>query len=309
MKRFFFEDFFKYLKNLIKQLGLPEWMEHNFTIIVSLLIFLVSIISGLRKIVLKISERRRNKILDLDLHPFFTHKSVMELNENYIKTRLLGFTPSNYEELLYVLKILDNKNTISFQQFYEEMRDDDNEQRFYFILGESGLGKTTFLMNLFFKYNKSSRKKYKIKLIPLGNPFAISEIEKLIPIANNTILLIDGFDEFSIIKSQKQDLNDMFSLFWRFRRTIISCRTQFFENQETEPNLTPLPKAASTGFETYKKYYVSPLTENEVKKFLRKKIQYIPLQKQKPGKANSFFGNEFNGKALSFEKYRLLIKQ
>ena len=63
------------------------------------------------------------------------------------------------------------------------------------MLGETGTGKSTFLINLHYRYNcKFFRRGYRAEYIPLRSKNALQEIKK-IEDPRKTILLLDAFDE------------------------------------------------------------------------------------------------------------------
>lgn len=260
-----------YFEELAKQRNLPLWVSS-----IPLMLTLAIAIGSLARMAWAIGHFFwrifRNRAFDRDLHPFGDHKVVKELNKNYVGTRLLRRTPSDFGELLEVMKSIDRKSTTSFKQFYEKLLT-ESDNKFYFILGESGLGKTTFLMNLFAKYHNRFRRKYKIKYIPLGHPHSISELEKLLDSAASTILFIDGLDELTSNNVQGKTFKEISEVFYKFRIVVISCRTQFFESQASEPLRTPFPKITA-GFYEYDKYYVSPFSEAEVFRYLRKRYRF-----------------------------------
>ncbi|MGB8191814.1 MAG: hypothetical protein WCF67_07850, partial [Chitinophagaceae bacterium] len=272
------KDFFE---ELAKENELPPWTS-KVPLILSLGMVFLSFFKLLWSIASYFWQILRNRDLDRDLHPFGDHKVVKELNKNYVATRLLERTPSDFGELLDVMKVINKRNTTSFKQFYRKLLVSGNS-KYYFILGESGLGKTTFLINLFRKYQNRLYRKYKVKYIPLGHPNSISELEKLLESAHFTILFVDGLDELTINNVQGRTFNELADCFYKFRKVVISCRTQFFESEASEPFRTPFPKITS-GFDGYDKYYVSPFSKKEVFRYLRKRYTIQIFKRRRASK-------------------------
>src|SRR6185437_16036298 len=118
------------------------------------LIATFSLTAALTKAIRFLLELARKHRLDKDLHPFFSYRGVRELKQYFIKTRLLTFTPSDFQELTDAVRLMNPKNSITYRQFFKDLTNQERQERFYFILGESGLGKTTFLVNLFLSYSR-----------------------------------------------------------------------------------------------------------------------------------------------------------
>jgi len=87
---------------------------------------------------------------------------------------------------------------------------------FALALADSGMGKTTFMINLYIRYKNAFRlpfapQKYDIKLFPLGYPNILEDIEK-VKDKKNTILLLDALDEdLEAIKDHQKRLNEILS--------------------------------------------------------------------------------------------------
>ena len=126
-----------------------------------------------------------------DLHPFFSTKEVRKASRYYIETKAhIVNSPGGGVE------IKESSPLISYflNKAFKKQEDD---QRFYLVLAESGMGKTTFLINLYLRYTrKKARNKFKIELLTLWHP---KSWDKLINYpeaeARDTCLLLDALDE------------------------------------------------------------------------------------------------------------------
>jgi len=122
-------------------------------------------------------------------------------------------------------------------------KNDKDDNKYYLILADSGMGKTTFMINLYIRYKNAFRfpfapPKYDIKLFPLGNPDIWEDI-KGVKDKKNTILLLDAFDEdLEAIKDHQKRLNEILPKVHKFREIVITCRTQFFPSEKEEPDRT-----------------------------------------------------------------------
>ena len=152
--------------------------------------------------------------------------------------------------------------------------DSESKQR-YIILGGSGMGKSTFLAALFYRYiNKCNLIKFHspIYVKSLCNPKVIELIREIKDEkVNNSILLLDALDEnihasSDIIKF----MNELEAETHEFSTVIITCRTQFYKDAESEPDVWSIPNSGASRDRVikYNKIYISPFTDQEVDTFL-----------------------------------------
>lgn len=274
LEKYFLEIGYKHIsENIGLYLGL-------FTVFVTTL---VPVIVKLIKIIFKYFRQRKAV---KDLHPFYLPNEVRAATNFFIKTRCQNVTPADCEEL-------DDNHAFTVQSYlmpfflksaFKFKKGKDN--RFYFVLSDSGMGKTTFLINLFIKYSNKIKKSYKIKLFPLGYKGVDSEIENIkIEDRRNTILLLDAFDEdLKASNDYKKRLDELVNLVWDFRIVVITCRTQFFASDKDEPSDTSVMKfGGEKGFLSFRKIYISPFSDNDIKKYLKKKFSILKFKKRKKG--------------------------
>lgn len=138
------------------------------------------------------------------------------------------------------------------------------------------MGKTTFLLRLFFDYYKKIYKKYDIVFIPLNSKKSI-ELIKNVKNKSKTVLLLDGFDEDNYaMKNYKDRLNEICNETELFKKIIMTCRTQFFPDNDSEPSYIDKIKFG-TGNKTveFVKYYISPFNDEEIDRYLKKKYNRL----------------------------------
>ena len=144
---------------------------------------LVSIISILMTIALyalgKLIYTYRLKKFSVTMRPrLLSEEEFYNACNQYIKTRLKSETGKRY-----VFKQFEKKILIR------------GKKQYHIVLGETGTGKSTFLINLYYRYNcKFFRRGYRAEYIPLRSKNALQEIKK-IEDPRKTILLLDAFDE------------------------------------------------------------------------------------------------------------------
>lgn len=150
----------------------------------------------------------------------------------------------------------------------------NSDVQYYMILADSGMGKTTFLLNLFFAYYKKIFRRHKIVFIPLSLEETDKRINK-IKNKHNTILLLDGLDEDQdAMEDYVSRLNTICKETELFYKVIISCRTQFFPNVDSEPQkISRLKFGVGNKNVEFVKYYISPFNDDEINLYLKKKYK------------------------------------
>lgn len=189
-------------------------------------------------------------------------KEVNQYTKLYIKTR---FTKTND---------FSNKKdyTYNMKKFVHQFLDKGDDQ-YHWIFGESGTGKTAFLINMYFYYNCRVFKKNTLYYISLRSASALDEIKAISKDANskNTILLLDAFDESSAAAINANDaLNVIIGETKGFYKVILTCRTHFFNSIKDEPQVIGVNRAVLVDDEIFVKHYVCPFSGFEVLQYLIK---------------------------------------
>jgi hypothetical protein len=153
--------------------------------------------------------------------------------------------------------------------------DHESSRRHLLVLADSGTGKTSFVLNYYVhNANRSRRKRHPLALVPLG----IIDADQLIaavPNPEDTAIFLDALDEdIKAIEGHRARIDALMQATRRFRRVIITCRTQFFPSEEEIPvetgvaRLGPRHAGQSATYEFWK-LYLSPFDDEDVRKYLR----------------------------------------
>lgn len=149
------------------------------------------------------------------------------------------------------------------------------------VLADSGMGKTTFLLNFFdreLERPKSSRRE--IAIVPLGRPDSLDQI-KSVQNKRSTLLLLDALDEDSeAIKDYRVRLDDLMRVSADFKALILTCRTQFFSNDQDIPTETGIlrvtpRRAGTTASHEFRKVYLVPFTGKQIQRYIRNVIPWL----------------------------------
>jgi formylglycine-generating enzyme len=236
-------------------------------------------------------KKYKNCKIAKDLKPEFDEKTIRDFSDIYIPTKYGKISPNRYDNPDEVYKHNEPKKLIPFmlkKSFNEKV---ENE-KFYLVLGDSGMGKTAFMVNLYlknWKKNKYQMRLFRFQSLDIKNPSDVLKRIKVIDDKDipNTILLLDGLDEDPFIFLKKQDksedeafnerINQIISATYKFKDIVITCRTQYFPQQEKDDYELEIRRPDNKGRYKFQKYYIYPFSNKDVKKFLNKKYGVLNL--------------------------------
>ena len=179
--------------------------------------------------------------LDHDFKDYLGEKN----KKQYIETHFMSCPPHDYDDPNQATTASTRESMTSFcDRIFKE---DNPNERLYMVLAGSGMGKTTFMVNLFCHYvaTKFTRKglPFDIRLLRLDDEDVIGKIQAIkndqTITPNKTILLLDALDEnLHASEDFKKFQSNLESAIEPFRLVMITCRAQFFDNEKMVPEQT-----------------------------------------------------------------------
>lgn len=165
-------------------------------------------------------------------------------------------------------------------RYLDDLFSQSPESRYLILLADSGMGKTSALINYWaWNARRWVGRRFKLEIIYLGLPNA-DELIAAIDDKPNTILLLDALDEDSrAIEDHEDRMRDLMKATRHFQRVLITCRTQFFATDKEIPDRTGIikigPRAAGEPAEyKFHKIYLSPFTDKEVGTYLKRRYPF-----------------------------------
>ena len=283
---------YTYIDKFFLWLGLSQEISSFFALVITFCIMSLLIYWG--KVFFL---RYKNRKASQDLAPYYDISNIKRSTKYFISTKGQNISPIYEDEPTDEDTFIVKDELISW--FINTVFQGKKEnKKFHLILADSGMGKTTFLINLYMKYHSifNFNRKYSMKLLPFGEDDIIQiirEIAKNQDIAKNTILLLDAFDEYKGLLPPKisdgltdderfrKQLDEIFEIARDFRNVIITSRTQYFPSQEETPYELKIRRFDKEGFHKLSKLYISPFEEKEVRMYLNKKFGILKLWNQK----------------------------
>ena len=273
------ESLSKFYDLLSKRLGLKESVSNEIFFWIVTVVISIWLLKQFWNLLMKIKLRKNQKVLNKDLFPYYSKADVYTATKYYIETKYQNVAPSEDDEpgRRYIASAKDKLIPLFTDNIFLF---ENNHSKHYLILADSGMGKTTFLINLYIAYKNKfhdpfSVDKFNIKMLPIWYPDSIEDI-KAIANQENTILLLDAFDEdIEAVKDYKKRLNQILKVTDKFRAIIITCRSQFFPSQKEEPHETGYFTGGENGEYFFQKLYLSVFDSKDVKKYLKKQFHVI----------------------------------
>ncbi|MDZ4056275.1 MAG: hypothetical protein U1D69_04795 [Polynucleobacter sp.] len=153
------------------------------------------------------------------------------------------------------------------------------EKRHLIVLADSGMGKTSFCINYFVREVKNRTDAPNVVIVPLGRGDAIDQISS-ISNKREKLAFLDAFDEDpGAIGNKAKRLADLMSAASDFKNIVVTCRTQFFEDDDSIPKGSGVmyagPRRAGVPGELpLYKIFLAPFSKDQIEVFI---VRNFPL--------------------------------
>lgn len=200
---------------------------------------------------------------------YFTPQELLSSQSKYVPLFLSRKVPdySKYsKENNFPLFKTTKKNSLNGINFFLNLIDKGcSDNIHHLILGSAGIGKTTFLINLYTEVKKQNTHTL-IELIPLRVVDLDTILDKTKEKKSETVLLLDGIDE--IILTNPDMLNTILNLTSDYKLVVLTSRTEFFYDNDINENIE-LQKFSGNKKYKLNKFYIVPFSEKDVNHYLK----------------------------------------
>jgi hypothetical protein len=211
------------------------------------------------------------------LGSIYTKEDVEEAVRYYVEPMCQNSDPARGDEPH--LALAKEKLFAAFDRALNNPQD----YRYFLLLADSGMGKSSALINYYARHIRRLRRRFEISIVPLGIHDADARIEA-IPEKQKTVLFLDAFDEdIQAIVDPPERLRILLEATRGFRTVFITCRSQFFNREADIPKRTGVLRvgvrsAGKSAEYPFHRIYLSPFSDVEIKLYFEKRY---PLWKYK----------------------------
>jgi len=208
----------------------------------------------------------------------YTGADIANACRSYIEPNCASTDPSDEDDLRNVVALAPLFLTI------DEHLKRGGERRHVILLADSGMGKTSFCINYYAREQKKRLKqRQRVAIVPLGSGDPVAQIGVLGQ-ESETVLFLDAFDEDpAAVDDPHGRLRTLMSKASKFKNVVVTCRSQFFENDDSIPKGSGIMYAASRRAGVSREFplhklFLAPLNNQQIEKYLAKNFAYSSVR-------------------------------
>lgn len=185
----------------------------------------------------------------------------------YVEPMCQAVDPAEAEELHFVISVRQKLFKTLDQAFAHPTK-----FRHIFLLADSGMGKTSAVINYYAHHLKKTRRNFEIEVVPLGIPNADERISAITD-KSGKVLFLDALDEDTLaIANPLERLHSLLNTTKEFRGLLITCQTQLFEKDEDILVRTGVLNIGGRRIteNLFYRIYLSPFGDREIRQYIEK---------------------------------------
>lgn len=233
---------------------------------------------------LRAAEATRKSLEQRNENSAFTKEEIRDSLKYYVEPDCAQVDPSNELDLRLVADVRE-----PVMKSVTRFIDRGGNYKHMLILADTGMGKTTFCLNLFSEIvsHRKSDEDLDCCIVPLGRPNAIQSIRRVAR-KNDTILILDAFDEDPRAHDEGEGrMKELMNAASDFKAVIVTCRSQFFLNDAGVPTETGVsiirPRSAGEPSEyRFQRLYLLPFSPEQVDRYVAKRFPLWQISSASP---------------------------
>ena len=215
----------------------------------------------------------------------FDKSEIISATRFYIPPKFTNIDPAQEQDFRRALVASKNYLFPTIDQFLDK----DDSKRHLLILADSGIGKTSFVLNYYVHNERRRSSRHDIVLVAFGKGDADKRI-KGVENKEQKVIFLDALDEDILaVNNIENRVHELMQLCCDFKKVIITCRSQFFKNDEEIPKETGIAVIGSRALGqspvyAFWKLYLSPFDDEDIDLYLKKRYSIFNRKKRKIAK-------------------------
>ncbi|OGA49498.1 MAG: hypothetical protein A3F74_19485 [Betaproteobacteria bacterium RIFCSPLOWO2_12_FULL_62_58] len=252
-------------------------------LIVSVVLVLLGVAAlGAQLLPIIAEHKRKTALRNSELASVYQIGEIRGAVEYYIEPDCSPLDPASEEDLRQIIPV-----RTPLLRTLDGYLAQGGRRKYVLLLADSGMGKTSFLLNYFARHQLNHPSKNRgICLIPLNTENVEEKIKRLSDAKNTGIdpkevtILLDAFDEDPAAQSDhRARLVTLMKACESFKNVVVTCRTQFFSSDEEipkEPGVAVFAPhgAGDSGAYKFHKLYIAPFSDHQVSAYIKRRFPF-----------------------------------
>ncbi len=209
------------------KLGLQRVIDSeqwSLEVIVAVIVAIVSLSASIARLWINWRRHRTQRILYKDpTLAFYTSEDIEDTTRYYVPPHCSIVDPIQEDELRDI--VVERESLFGVVDKFLAL---DSPHRHLLLLADSGMGKSSFVLNYYSRNQcRSKHKRHHLVVVPLNDPLADDRIAQIAD-QHDVVLFLDAFDEdVQAIADHRERLAELMEICRPFKRVLIGSLRSF----------------------------------------------------------------------------------